>query len=210
MKKLVSLIVLGALFCFGIIFFANGLVTNTAKSKIFDNKDEVPETKVGLLLGTSKLLSNGYENLYFKYRIEAAAALYQSGKISRILVSGDNGNKDYDEASDMKYDLIAKGVDSNHIYLDYAGFRTFDSMKRLKEIFGQKKAVIISQKFHNERAIYIGEKLGMEVYGFNAKDVSKHYGFRTNLREYLARVKMLLDFMIGVEPKFLGEKVEVK
>lgn len=110
----------------------------------------------------------------------------------------------------MKYDLIAKGVDSNHIYLDYAGFRTFDSMKRLKEIFGQNKAVIISQKFHNERAIYIGEKLGMEVYGFNAKDVSKHYGFRTNLREYLARVKMLLDFMIGVEPKFLGEKVEIK
>lgn len=210
MKKLVKLGIIGFGFCLAIIFFANWLVTNTAKSKIFDNKDEVPETKVGLLLGTSKLLSNGYENLYFKYRIEAAAALYKSGKISRIVVSGDNGNKDYDEASDMKYDLIAKGVDSNHIYLDYAGFRTFDSMKRLKEIFGQNKAIIISQKFHNERAIYIGEKLGMEVYGFNAKDVSKYYGFRTNLREYLARVKMLLDFLIGVEPKFLGEKVEIK
>lgn len=210
MKKLVKLGLIGVGFCLAIIFFANWLVTNTAKSKIFDNKDEVPETKVGLLLGTSKLLSNGYENLYFKYRIEAAATLYKSGKISRIVVSGDNSNKDYDEASDMKYDLIAKGVDSNHIYLDYAGFRTFDSMKRLKEIFGQNKAIIISQKFHNERAIYIGEKLGMEVYGFNAKDVSKNYGFRTNLREYLARVKMLLDFMIGVEPKFLGEKVEIK
>lgn len=209
MKRIGFLLVLLSIFCLGLIFYANRLVTDTAQSKMYDKVKNVPEVKVGLLLGTSKYLSNGYENLYFKYRIEAAAALYNSGKIKRIIVSGDNGSKDYDEASDMKYDLIAKGIDSNHIYLDYAGFRTFDSMKRLKEIFGQEKAVIISQKFHNERAIYIGEKLGMNVYGFNAQDVSKNYGFRTNLREYLARVKMLLDFTFGTEPKFLGAKVEV-
>ena len=210
MKRVIYFLCFGFLICLGIIFFANRLVTHTAKSKIFESAENLPDAKVGLLLGTSKLLSSGYENLYFKYPIEATAALYQSGKISRIIVSGDNGNKDYDEASDMKYDLIAKGIDSNHIYMDYVGFRTFDSMKRLKEIFGQKKAIIISQKFHNERAIYIGEKLGMEVYGYNAKDVSKYYGLRTNVREYLARVKMLLDFLVVVEPKFLGEKVEVK
>ena len=210
MKRVIYFLCFGFLICLGIIFFANRLVTHTAKSKIFESAENLPDAKVGLLLGTSKLLSSGYENLYFKYPIEATAALYQSGKISRIVVSGDNGHKEYDEVSDMKYDLIAKGVDSNHIYMDYAGFRTFDSMKRLKEIFGKKKAIIISQKFHNERAIYIGEKLGMEVYGYNAKDVSKYYGLRTNVREYLARVKMLLDFLVVVEPKFLGEKVEVK
>ena len=210
MKRVIYFLCFGFLICLGIIFFANRLVTHTAKSKIFESAENLPDAKVGLLLGTSKLLSSGYENLYFKYPIEATAALYQSGKISRIVVSGDNGHKEYDEVSDMKYDLIAKGVDSNHIYMDYAGFRTFDSMKRLKEIFGQKKAIIISQKFHNERAIYIGEKLGMEVYGYNAKDVSKYCGFRTNVREYLARVKMLLDFLVSLEPKFLGEKVKVK
>ena len=210
MKRVIYFLCFGFLICLGIIFFANRLVTHTAKSKIFESAENLPDAKVGILLGTSKLLSNGTENLYFKYRIEAAATLYHQHKISRIIVSGDNGNKDYDEASDMKYDLIAKGIDSNHIYMDYVGFRTFDSMKRLKEIFGQKKAIIISQKFHNERAIYIGEKLGMEVYGYNAKDVSKYYGLRTNVREYLARVKMLLDFLVVVEPKFLGEKVEVK
>ena len=210
MKRVIYFLCFGFLICFGIIFLANRLVINTAKSKIFESAENLPYAKVGLLLGTSKLLSNGTENLYFKYRIDAAAALYHQHKISRIEVSGDNGPKEYDEALDMKYDLIAKGIDSNHIYMDYAGFRTFDSMKRLKEIFGQKKAIIISQKFHNERAIYIGEKLGMEVYGYNAKDVYKYCGFRTSIREYLARVKMLLDFLVGVEPKFLGEKVEIK
>lgn len=210
MKRILYIILIGLVFSLGSIFYANNLVTKTAKFKVYDKVDNIPEVKVGLLLGTSKYLSSGYENLYFKYRIQAATALYRSGKIKRIIVSGDNGSKEYDEASDMKYDLIANGIDSNHIYLDYAGFRTFDSMKRLKEIFGQKKAIIISQKFHNERAIYIGKKLDMEVYGFNANDVSQYYGFRTNLREYLARVKMLLDFVMGVEPRFLGEKVEIK
>ncbi len=210
MKRILYIILIGLVFSLGSIFYENNLVTKTAKFKVYDKVDNIPEVKVGLLLGTSKYLSSGYENLYFKYRIQAATALYRSGKIKRIIVSGDNGSKEYDEASDMKYDLIANGIDSNHIYLDYAGFRTFDSMKRLKEIFGQKKAIIISQKFHNERAIYIGEKLDMEVYGFNANDVSQYYGLRTNLREYLARVKMLLDFVIGVEPRFLGEKVEIK
>ena len=209
MKRILYIILIGLVFSLVSIFYANNLVTKTAKFKVYDKVDDIPEVKVGLLLGTSKYLSSGYENLYFKYRIQAATALYHSGKIKRIIVSGDNGSKEYDEASDMKYDLIANGIDSNHIYLDYAGFRTFDSMKRLKEIFGQKKAIIISQKFHNERAIYIGKKLDMEVYGFNANDVSQYYGLRTNLREYLARVKMLLDFVIGVEPRFLGEKVEI-
>lgn len=209
MKRILNIILIGLVFSLGSIFYANNLVSKTAKFKVYDKVDDIPEVKVGLLLGTSKYLSSGYENLYFKYRIQAATALYHSGKIKRIIVSGDNGSKEYDEASDMKYDLIANGIDSNHIYLDYAGFRTFDSMKRLKEIFGQKKAIIISQKFHNERAIYIGKKLDMEVYGFNANDVSQYYGLRTNLREYLARVKMLLDFVIGVEPRFLGEKVEI-
>lgn len=193
----------------GLVIYTNDLVQSNAKDSVFDEVEKIPRTKVGLLLGTSKYLSNGSINLYYKYRIEAATSLYMSSRISRIIVSGDNGSKDYDEASDMRYDLIASGIDSNHIYLDYAGFRNFDSMKRLKEIFDQDTAIVVSQKFHNERAIYIGDRLGMHIIGFNAKDVGQHYGFRTQIREYLARVKMFIDFYIGVEPKFLGEKIEI-
>ncbi len=94
--------------------------------------------------------------------------------------------------------------------MDYAGFRTFDSVKRLREIFGQHAAIIISQKFHNERAIYIANKLNMNLYGYNAKDVGKYYGFKTMIREKFARVKVILDFIFGVKPRFLGEKIEVK
>jgi len=111
---------------------------------------------------------------------------------------------------EMKTSIIESGIDSSIIYLDYAGFRTFDSMVRVKEVFGQRSVTIISQKFHNERAIYIGKKLNIQVNGFNAKDVNQYYGFKTKLRELFARVKVIIDFLIGVEPRFLGPKVIIE
>jgi SanA protein len=164
----------------------------------------------GLLLGTSKYLKSGYPNLYFSYRIEAATELFKAGKIRNIIISGDNGRSSYDEPTDMKNELIKNGVDSNHIYLDYAGFRTFDSVVRVKEIFGQDSVLFISQKFHNERAVYIADQLGITAYGYNAKDVAKLFGIKTKIREKFARVKVILDFMIGTKPKFLGEKVKIE
>lgn len=107
----------------------------------------------------------------------------------------------------MRQDLINGGIDSTVIYLDYAGFRTFDSIVRLKEIFGQTSVTIISQPFHNERAIYIASKEGIASVGFNAKDVGDNIGFKVQAREKLARVKVFIDFLIGKEPKFLGEKI---
>jgi SanA protein len=109
---------------------------------------------VGLVLGTSQYLKNGYLNWYFKYRIEATVELYKKGKIDFILVSGDNSHKNYDEPTAFKNELIKRGIPADQIYLDYAGFRTLDSVVRAKEIFGQTSITIISQKFHNERAIY--------------------------------------------------------
>jgi SanA protein len=192
------------------IYFSNKTIQNNAENNTYDKIDAIPSVKVGILLGTSKQLKSGNINLYYQYRINATAELYNAGKIKKILISGDNSTKEYDEPNDMRLDLINLGIDSNDIILDYAGFRTFDSMIRLKEIFGQDTATVISQKFHNERAIYIAHKLGITVYGYNANDVTTYYGFKTQLREYLARVKTILDFTIGVEPKFLGEKLEIK
>lgn len=191
------------------LFAANYFIKSSATDLTFDKIENIPDNQVGLLLGTSKTLSNGYSNYYFKYRIDATVELFKNNKIKYLIISGDNSRKEYDEPTDMKNELIKNGIDSTKIYLDYAGFRTFDSVVRAKEIFGQNNLLIISQKFHNERAIYIAHKLKMKAIGFNAKDVSKYFGIKTVIREYFARVKVIIDFILGVDPKFLGEKVQI-
>ncbi|MNE57084.1 vancomycin high temperature exclusion protein [compost metagenome] len=155
-------------------------------------------------------MAGGYRNDYFYNRIDAAVALYKSKKISHIIVSGDNSAINYNEPKDMKDELLKKGIPDSAIVLDHAGFRTFDSVIRANEVFGQNTFIVISQKFHNERAIYIARKNNIDAYGFNAQDVDAYKGFKTKNREYLARVKVFLDLWLGTTPRFLGEKVEIK
>tara|TARA_B100001250_G_C19594854_1_gene697977 strand:- start:91 stop:726 length:636 start_codon:yes stop_codon:yes gene_type:complete len=193
-----------------LIFYANYQIEKSARNNTYQAVSEIPSNKVGLVLGTSKYLQNGNINLYFQYRIDATVALFEAGKIAIVLVSGDNGNKDYDEPTDFKNELINRGIPEDKIYLDYAGFRTLDSVVRAKEIFGQTNLTIISQRFHNERAIYLAEHFNMTAVGFNAKDVNYNYGFKTRVREYFARTKAVLDIILGVDPKFLGKKIEIK
>ncbi len=195
---------------FLVIFLSNYIIEKNAKNKLFETVESVPQNNVGLVLGTVKRLQNGQINLYYKYRIEATISLYTSGKISYIIVSGDNSTSTYDEPTDFKSDLIAGGIPEDKIYLDYAGFRTLDSVVRVKEIFGQDSVTIISQGFHNERAIYLAENFDINAVGFNAKDVSGRYGLKVQLREYLARTKVFLDILFNVQPKFLGKKIEIK
>jgi len=191
------------------IYFSNFLVKQTAKTKLYNTTESIPYNKVGLLLGTGKKLSNGNLNLYYKYRIDAAVTLFKANKITYILISGDNSKTNYDEPTEMKNDLILQGVPANKIILDYAGFRTLDSVVRSQVIFGLDKITVISQEFHNERALYIAKQKGIEAVGFNAKSVTARYGFKTQLREKLARVKMILDLVFGKKPKFLGEQMKI-
>lgn len=191
------------------IFVSNWFVEEASSQKLYDTTESIPYNKVGLLLGTGKKISDGSINPYYKFRIEAAVELFKSGKIEVILVSGDNSRDDYDEPSTMKDDLIENGVPEDRIYLDYAGFRTLDSVVRSKEIFGQSSITIISQPFHNERAVFIAKRKNIAAVGFNAKDVGVRFGLRTQLREKLARVKVLIDLVFGKEPKFLGDRVEI-
>lgn len=192
-----------------VIFYCDQRVSDKAIGKTFSDVNKIPFNKVGLILGTAKFLSNGVENPYYRYRIQAATQLYRSGKINYIIASGDNSRVEYDEPTTMRSDLIAMGIDSSKIFLDFAGFRTFDSMIRAKEIFGQDSLTVISQLFHNERAIFISEKQGMSVVGYNATDVSKSVGFKVAAREKLARVKLFLDNIFDKQPKFLGPKIEI-
>lgn len=195
-------------FIFGIV--SDLIVENAASGKTFDTIEKMNTNKVGLILGTSQYRSTGGINLYFQYRVDAAVKLYDSGKIDYILVSGDNSSKYYNEPAAIQNALLKKGVPKNKIFLDYAGFRTLDSVVRAKEVFGQSQFTIISQEFHNERAIYLAQNYGIEAIGFNAKDVSESYGLKTNIREYFARGKAILDVVFNVQPKYLGGKIVIE
>jgi SanA protein len=189
--------------------YANQVIIEKSKAFVTDDINQLTTTKVGLLLGTSKTMKNGSENDFFFNRIDAAVQLYQSGKIKYIIVSGDNSKTYYNEPLDMKTELIKRGIPDSVIHLDYAGFRTLDSVVRAKEIFGQNSYIIISQKFHNERAVYIARRKGIQAFGYNAKEVVAYKGLKTKLREYFARDKVFLDFLFGVEPKFMGERIKI-
>ena len=180
------------------------------KQNIYTETDSIPENKAGLLLGTSKFLRNGKSNQYFENRISATVQLFRAGKIKNIVISGDNSKKEYNEPEDMKNELIKHGIPEKRIYLDFAGFRTYDSVFRMKEIFGQDKFTIISQEFHNQRAVYIANSLKLNAIGFNARDVNAYNGFKTKIREKFARVKVFIDLILDKKPKFLGEKIEIK
>ena len=203
-------ILIGAVLIFAVIVCANYAVRHTAKAFIYQNIDSIPQNKAGLLLGTSKLLRSGLPNQYFQNRIQATVDLYKAGKIEVVVISGDNSREGYNAPEDMKSELMQRGIPEDKIYLDYAGFRTLDSVVRMEKIFGQKSFTIISQKFHNQRAIYIAHAKGLQAVGYNAEDVNAYSGFKTQLREKFARVKLFLDLWTGKNPKFLGEPVIIQ
>ena len=184
-------------------------VQRATDGRVYASPGEVPANRAGLLLGTSRTVRSGRPNAYFYNRVDAAAALYHAGKVEYLVISGDNGRKGYNEPQDMKEALVGRGVPAEAIYLDYAGFRTYDSVVRMEKVFGQESFTVISQEFHNRRAVYIAQALGLDAVGYNAADVAAYGGMKTRLREKLARVRMFMDLWTGKNPKFLGEPVEI-
>lgn len=209
MRKILIGLTIVAVLALLSIWYCNSQVLAAAEGKIYTRVEDIPSRHTGLLLGTGKYLQSGYENLYYTYRIQAALQLMNAGKISYLIISGDNSRKDYNEPEMMRADLMKLGVDSSRIFLDYAGFRTFDSIIRLREIFSQHSATIISQRFHNERALYIAKREGIEAIAFDAQDVGGAAADKMEWRERLARVKVFADYATGTDPKFLGPKVQI-
>jgi len=189
-------------------------VKESSKDRIYTSVDNLPKTNVALLLGTSKYIKKGKINYFYKYRIDAVEKLYKNGKIEAVLISGDNASKYYNEPATMRRDLIKRGIPKDKIYLDFAGFRTLDSILRAKNIFNLDRFVVISQKFHIERALFIAKKYKIDAIGFVAKDIKNtKAALRMQFREYLARVKAFLDlYILDTKPKFFGkfEKIEIK
>jgi SanA protein len=167
------------------------------------NKITGPET--ALLLGTAKITPNGVPNLYFQERIKTAAELYHAGKIKHLLISGDNSRKDYDEPTDMKNALLEQGVPESAITLDYAGFRTLDSVVRAKNVFGKNAFLIITQPGHAERAVYIAREHGIDATACYAAEPLQYKWLiaRNRKREKLAAIAAWLDVnILHRAPKF--------
>lgn len=210
MKKWLLVCAILCMLALSMLAYTYYSVERFATPFIFDNYNDVQPTKVAVLLGTSSNLVNGGKNQYFENRMNAATKLYNAGVVEYILVSGDNRQRSYNEPVAMQAALIKRGVPRDKIILDYAGFRTLDSMVRAKEVFGQTRFIVVSQKFHNERAIYIARHRNIEATGYNAKDVKISSGFKTKMREVLARFKMMLDlYILRTEPHFLGDKIVI-
>lgn len=196
--------------CFLLLLTCNAWINKSTRAQLYTESSAIPARKVGLVLGASKNTVRGTDNMYFTYRMQAAYELYKTGKVQYLLLSGDNHTEGYDEPTDMCDALLKLGVPDSCIVLDYAGFRTLDSVVRCKEVFGEDSITVISQEFHNQRALFIANKSGMHAIGFNAREVNKNYSFKTRFREYFARVKCVLDiYILHTDPKFLGENIKI-
>jgi len=210
-KRAFKWLMFSLIFSFLLILINNHWIVSSTKTQLYSDLEKLPKRKVGLVLGASKLSKRGTANMYFTYRIQAAYELFITRKVQFLLLSGDNHIEGYDEPSDMREALLALGVPDSCIVLDYAGFRTLDSVVRCKEVFGEDSITIVSQEFHNQRALFIANKNGINAVAFNAKEVNKNYSFKTKVREYFARVKCVLDiYLLHTSPKFLGEKISIK
>jgi Uncharacterized membrane protein len=208
-KKIFKIGAILGLAAAALIVAAEIAVSRAAMGRVYDDAGAIPVRGMGLLLGCGKTLKNGGANSFFTHRADAAAKLYAEEKISQIIVSGDNHVASYDEATDMKLALVERGVPAERIHCDYAGFRTLDSVVRAKKVFGQERLTIISQSFHNRRAIFIARAKGVDAIGFNAAEVAMSHSLRTRIRETPARVKALLDVCLGVRPRFLGPAIDI-
>jgi SanA protein len=191
-------------------FAADAYVNSVAQEHVYHSLDKVPPRRVALVLGTSKYAPSGNINLYYKRRLQAALDLYETGVVTRILVSGDNSQEGYDEPTFMMEDLVALGVPEGHIQRDFAGFRTLDSVIRAREVFQLDGFVAVSQEFHCLRAVYLAREAGIDAVGYCAQDVGGATGAKIRLREVVARLMAVVDIRIlNKQPKFLGDPVEI-
>ena len=186
--------------CIALTLICDQIVVKNVEGKVFSDIDSIKYNKVGLLLGTTPQARIGrITNYFFIYRIDAAEQLYKAGKIEKILISGDENSLDgINETECMRDSLVARGVPASAILLDGKGYRTICSIINANKIYGLKSFTIISQQFHNERAVYQAEHLGLDVenlQGCNAKMPKSRRAFLTTIREYFARVKMFMDLI---------------
>jgi SanA protein len=208
LKKILFIIGIGAVAAAIAVLAINFYVGQKSRTYIFQEINDLPKAEIALVLG-AKVYQRGTMSGMFQDRVDTAIELYKEHKVEKILASGDHGKEDYDEVNTAKDYLLEKGIRGEDIFLDYAGFDTYDSLYRAKEIFEVSSVIIVTQNFHLPRAVYIGKELDIEAYGFSA-DKHSYSGIKYNeAREVFGKVKAFLDVSFHAKPKFLGEKIPI-
>ncbi|HEV7403285.1 MAG TPA: ElyC/SanA/YdcF family protein [Chthoniobacteraceae bacterium] len=188
----------------------NAYILRHSRDRVFAATKRLPENDLGLVLGTSPKLGKE-PNRFFEGRMDAAAKLYHAGKVRRLLLSGDNGTRGYDEPTAMKKALLNRGVPESALHLDYAGFRTLDSMARAQAVFGVKEVTVITDDFHMARSLFLADSFGLKAVGYSPAPVPLGYSKKTRAREAIARVASLVDvYVLHRRPKFYGPKVDLR
>ena len=202
---------MGAILVLFSIVACNIWVVSSTQARVYDDVAKVPHNKVALVLGTSSRLVGGAPNPFFVNRMTRAAELFKRNKVDHFILSGDNRTVYYNEPETMRGALIALGVPDSVITLDFAGLRTFDSIVRSKEIFGQDSITIITQTFHSYRALFISDRVDVNAVAIVATEPDTEKAIQVYIREYFARTKAVLDlYLLNTEPKHLGEKEPLK
>ncbi len=210
LKNIIQLLLICIALIIIIGFSANLIIMLSNRSKLFDDIEKIQHNHAALVLGTSRHLKSGDLNPFFKNRIEAAVKLFENGKINCIIVSGDNRSIYYNEPKQMKQELIKAGIPDSLIFMDSAGLRTLDSVIRAYEVFEQNEFTIISQKFHNQRALFIAQQNNINAIAFNAEDVENSAKTSTFFREFFARIKVFMDIVFNTKPLITEEKINIE
>lgn len=207
MKKYLKILVYLCLIGLVTITFVNVYVKNSTKQSIHHSLKRFPKNDVGIIFGAG--IRGNQPSKYLKDRLDAGILLYKSKRINKILLSGDNGREEYDELTVMKNYCYTHGVDTTKIFIDYAGFDTYSTMYRAKHIFKIKRATLISQEYHLNRAIYIGQQLGIKSVGYSAnKGEYGRYKY-VCFREYGSIFKSFFDVLRNRKPRFSGNPIDI-
>ncbi|MBQ8895830.1 MAG: YdcF family protein [Clostridia bacterium] len=201
-----------ALLLFGILFVAvsNIIVITSANRSIVSFEEAVALGDIDciIVLGAGLKSDGSPSNLLYE-RILCGADLYLAGASSRLLLSGDHSRVDYNEVGAMKSYMLSRGIAANVVFTDHAGFDTYDTMYRAKEIFKAKRVIIVTQGFHLTRAVFIANALGLEAYGVDCDTGAYGRNIMNDLRETAARPKYVLDAIFKPEPEYLGEAIPI-
>ncbi|MBF4485913.1 ElyC/SanA/YdcF family protein [Flavobacterium sp. CSZ] len=207
MKKYFKIILYLAIIGLVAIVSVNYYVKSSTKKNIYYSIKKFPKNDVGIIFGAG--INGDQPSKYLKDRLDAGISLYKANRINKILLSGDNGSDEHDELTVMKNYCFNHGVDTTKIFIDYAGFDTYSTMYRAKHIFNIKKATLISQEYHLNRAIYIGQKLGIKSVGYSANN-GEYLGYKyVTFREYGSIFKSFFDVLRNREPHFLGNPIDI-
>lgn len=190
-----------------LIFIIGFSIKWYADKYCFKDSSKIPNCTVGIVFGAG--IKNGVPSKYLKDRLDAGIDLYKKGKVKKLILSGDNGRDEYDEVSVMKEYCYSNNVDSNDIFVDYAGFDTYSTLYRAKHIFKVDSAILISQQYHLGRAVFTGRNMGLTVFGYAADNGSYGNYLKSKIREYPAIINAIIELIRHRKPKYLGEEIDV-